>query len=130
PRALGEPHGPRRAQRERRCQRPEPVDVAEILRARSRGGERRVRRHPQQPRRGSVSAEPQHLLRLLGGVLMTITIRHLSALLLVGAGMAAGACNNMDVQNLNAPTSETLTSSPSRDVLARAAIGVQTQVLN
>ena len=49
---------------------------------------------------------------------------------LAGAAFLAAACNNMDVQNLNAPTAETLTSSPSRDVLARAAIGVQTQVLN
>ena len=38
------------------------------------------------------------------------------------------ACNNFDVQNLNAPTAETLTNSPTREVLARTAIGIQTQV--
>jgi len=38
------------------------------------------------------------------------------------------SCNNFDVQNLNAPTAETLTGSPSRAVLARTAIGMQTQV--
>jgi hypothetical protein len=37
------------------------------------------------------------------------------------------SCNNFDVQNLNAPTAETLTGSPSRAVLARTAIGLQTQ---
>ena len=36
--------------------------------------------------------------------------------------------NNFDVQNLNAPTAETLTNSPTREVLARTAIGIQTQV--
>jgi hypothetical protein len=38
------------------------------------------------------------------------------------------ACTNFDLQNLNAPTAETLTGSPTREVLARAAIGAQTQV--
>jgi hypothetical protein len=37
------------------------------------------------------------------------------------------SCNNFDVENLNAPTAETLTGSPSRAVLARTAIGLQTQ---
>jgi len=50
--------------------------------------------------------------------------------LLAGAGIFVAACNNFDVQNLNAPTAETLTSSPSRDVLGRAAIGIQTQTTN
>ena len=45
----------------------------------------------------------------------------------VGAVLLA-ACNNLDVQNLNAPTAETLTSAPTREVLARTAIGAQTQV--
>jgi hypothetical protein len=45
----------------------------------------------------------------------------------VGAALLA-ACNNLDVQNLNAPTAETLTSAPTREVLARTAIGAQTQV--
>jgi len=46
------------------------------------------------------------------------------------AALLIAACNNFDVQNLNAPTAETLTEAPSREVLARAAIGIQTQVLN
>jgi hypothetical protein len=50
--------------------------------------------------------------------------------LLAAAGVLIAACNNFDVQNLNSPTAETLTSSPSRDVLARAAVGVQTQAFN
>ncbi|MEP6492770.1 MAG: hypothetical protein ABJF01_08835 [bacterium] len=45
---------------------------------------------------------------------------------MIGAVLLA-ACNNFDVQNLNAPTAETLTSSPSKEVLARAAVGAQTQ---
>lgn len=45
----------------------------------------------------------------------------------LGAVLLA-ACNNFDVQNLNAPTAETLTNSPTREVLARTAIGIQTQV--
>jgi hypothetical protein len=47
--------------------------------------------------------------------------------LAAGIGILIAACNNFDVQNLNAPTAETLTSSPTRDVLGRAAIGIQTQ---
>lgn len=50
--------------------------------------------------------------------------------LAVGVAIAVAACNNMDVQDLNSPTAETLTSSPSRDVLARAAVGIQTQAFN
>jgi hypothetical protein len=50
--------------------------------------------------------------------------------LLAAAGVLMAACNNFDVQNLNSPTAETLTSSPSRDVLARAAVGIQTQAFN
>jgi hypothetical protein len=47
--------------------------------------------------------------------------------LVVGALILA-ACSNLDVPNLNAPTAETLTNSPTREVLARTAIGIQTQV--
>lgn len=50
--------------------------------------------------------------------------------LAASAAVLIAACNNFDVQNLNAPTAETLTEAPSREVLARAAIGIQTQVLN
>ncbi|MEO8335112.1 MAG: hypothetical protein ABI664_09070 [bacterium] len=48
----------------------------------------------------------------------------------IGAFFLLVSCNNFDVQNNNAPTAETLTGSPTREVLARAAIGVQTQALN
>ena len=49
---------------------------------------------------------------------------------LAAATIVIAACNNFDVQNLNAPTAETLTAAPSRDVLARAAVGIQTQAFN
>src|SRR5690349_21387859 len=56
-------------------------------------------------------------------------VRHASASAGTIAALAfIAACNNFDVQNLNAPTVETLTSSPTRDVLARTAIGIQTQL--
>lgn len=48
----------------------------------------------------------------------------------VGALVLLASCNNFDVQNLNAPTAETLTNGATRDVLARTAIGLQTQALN
>jgi len=66
------------------------------------------------------------------GQIRTVTSRRrrVGPRLLAAATIVIAACNNFDVQNLNAPTAETLTSSPSRDVLARAAIGIQTQVLN
>jgi hypothetical protein len=50
--------------------------------------------------------------------------------LAAGAGILLAACNNFDVQNVNAPTAETLTGSPTREVLGRAAVGIQTQALN
>ena len=52
------------------------------------------------------------------------------ARLAAGAAVLIVACNNFDVQNVNAPTAETLTGSPTQEVLARAAIGIQTQALN
>ena len=48
----------------------------------------------------------------------------------IGALALLAACNNLDVQNLNAPTAETLSNGATRDVLARTAIGVQIQALN
>lgn len=51
----------------------------------------------------------------------------------MGAALGAfllASCNDFDVENLNAPTAETLAGSPTREVLARAAIGVQTQALS
>jgi hypothetical protein len=41
-----------------------------------------------------------------------------------------GACADLDVVNTNAPTVETLTGSPTRDVLARAATGIFSQAFN
>ena len=71
---------------------------------------------------------------------MSITIRQIRTVrrrshrvairLAAGAAVTIAACNNFDVQNLNAPTAETLTGSPTREVLARAAVGIQTQALN
>ena len=71
---------------------------------------------------------------------MTITIRQSPTARarrrtrgVMGAALGAcllASCNNFDVENLNAPTAETLTGSPSREVLARAAVGIQTQALN
>jgi starch-binding outer membrane protein, SusD/RagB family len=48
----------------------------------------------------------------------------------IGALALLAACNNLDVQNLNAPTAETLTNGATRDVLARTAVGVQIQAFN
>jgi hypothetical protein len=60
----------------------------------------------------------------------TVMPRRRRVVTFLAAGVLIAACNNFDVQNLNAPTAETLTASPSRDVLARAAVGVQTQAFN
>ena len=71
---------------------------------------------------------------------MMITTRQIPAMRarrrtrgVIGAALGAcllASCNNFDVENLNAPTAETLTGSPSREVLARTAVGIQTQALN
>jgi starch-binding outer membrane protein, SusD/RagB family len=47
----------------------------------------------------------------------------------VGA-LALAACRDFDVENLNAPTDDQLTSAPSRAVLARTAIGIQIEAFN
>jgi starch-binding outer membrane protein, SusD/RagB family len=54
-------------------------------------------------------------------------IRRLGAV--VGA-LVLTACGDLDITNTNAPTAETLTGSPTRGVLARAAIGIQTLAFN
>ena len=41
-----------------------------------------------------------------------------------------GACGDLGLVNTNAPTVETLTGAPSRDVLARAATGIFAQTFN
>jgi len=47
----------------------------------------------------------------------------------LGALLLAG-CDDFDVRNINAPTEDNLTGSPSRATLARTAIGIQSQALN
>jgi len=49
--------------------------------------------------------------------------------LAAGALLVAG-CGNLDLLNTNAPTVETLTGSPSRAVLARAATGIFSNAFN
>ena len=71
---------------------------------------------------------------------MTIMTRRLQAARMrrrAAGAMAAvigavliGACADLEIDNVNAPTSETLTGAPSRAVLARTAIGVQTEAKN
>ena len=41
--------------------------------------------------------------------------------------LVASACANLDVENTNAPTQDALTDAPTVAVLARTAIGIQTQ---
>lgn len=56
--------------------------------------------------------------------------RRTAIVALSGAVMAAG-CGDLDILNTNAPTIETLTGgNPSKDVLARTAIGVFSQAYN
>ncbi len=47
----------------------------------------------------------------------------------VGA-IALSACRDFDVENLNAPTDDQLTSAPSRAVLSRTAVGIQIEAFN
>jgi starch-binding outer membrane protein, SusD/RagB family len=44
--------------------------------------------------------------------------------------LATGACADLDILNTNAPTVETLTGNPTREVLARAATGIFSQTFN
>lgn len=44
--------------------------------------------------------------------------------------LSLGACGDFDVLNTNAPTVETLTGSPTRTILARAATGIFSQAFN
>jgi hypothetical protein len=50
--------------------------------------------------------------------------------MLLGAALLIGGCQDNDILNTNAPTVETLTGTPSRAVLARAATGIFSQALN
>src|SRR5688572_18531438 len=55
-------------------------------------------------------------------------VRRAGAMLGAVAGsLLLSSCANLDVPNTNAPTSDQLTDAPSRAVLARTAIGIQTQ---
>ena len=46
------------------------------------------------------------------------------------AGMALGACSDLEIKNTNAPTVEELTGTPTRAVLARTATGIFSQAFN
>ena len=46
------------------------------------------------------------------------------------AGLALGACGDLDIVNTNAPTVEELTGTPSRAIMARAATGIFFQAFN
>jgi len=48
----------------------------------------------------------------------------------VGALLVAASCGDLDIKNTNAPTAEELTGNPTQAVLARAAIGIQTNAFN
>ncbi len=50
--------------------------------------------------------------------------------MLLGAALLAGGCQSYDILNTNAPTVETLTGTPSRQSLARAATGIFAQAQN
>lgn len=56
----------------------------------------------------------------------TAAARSRIAVVLAGA-LLVGACGDLEILNTNAPTVETLTGAPSRDVLARAATGIFSQ---
>jgi len=52
---------------------------------------------------------------------------------IVAAALGAlllASCDDLDVQNINAPTADNLTGAPSRAILARTAVGVQTEADN
>ena len=52
------------------------------------------------------------------------------ALLAALGAITVSACADFDVLNTNAPTADELTGAPSRAILARTAIGVQTEAFN
>src|SRR5688572_21621032 len=58
---------------------------------------------------------------------MTSTINRIG--LAMGMVLVA-SCKDLDITNTNAPTAETLTGAPTRAVLNRAAIGIQTLAFN
>jgi len=50
--------------------------------------------------------------------------------LTAAVALASGSCGEMDITNTNAPTAQTLTGSPTRTILARAATGIFSQTFN
>lgn len=57
--------------------------------------------------------------------------RRTRGVLLAALGaLALSACDDLDVQNINAPTADDLSGSPTPGTLARAAVGVQIQAFN
>jgi starch-binding outer membrane protein, SusD/RagB family len=48
----------------------------------------------------------------------------------MAGALVLGGCQDLDIVNTNAPTAETLTDSPTRDVLALAATGIFFQAFN
>ncbi|MHB1167722.1 MAG: RagB/SusD family nutrient uptake outer membrane protein [Longimicrobiales bacterium] len=48
----------------------------------------------------------------------------------LAAALIVGACADLDIQNTNAPTVETLTGSPTRSVMALAATGIFSNAYN
>ena len=51
------------------------------------------------------------------------------------AALAAGAillasCNDFDVRNINAPTEDALNEAPTRNIMARTAVGIQIEAFN
>jgi hypothetical protein len=65
--------------------------------------------------------------------LLATARRHAARLALTAAVLGAiplSACRDFDVQNLNAPIEDQLTSAPPRSVLARTAVGIQIEAFN
>ena len=48
----------------------------------------------------------------------------------LAAALVLGACADFDIRNVNAPTEDALTGSPTRAVLSRTATGIQVQAFN
>ena len=56
--------------------------------------------------------------------------RRAAAPFVLAGALLVAACGDLDIANNNAPTLETLTSSPTRTILARAATGIFSQMYN
>ncbi|MEO6443766.1 MAG: hypothetical protein ABIZ91_10385, partial [Gemmatimonadaceae bacterium] len=58
------------------------------------------------------------------------TGRRAAAPVVLACSLLLGGCGELDILNTNAPTVETLTSSPTKTILARAATGIFAQMYN